>query len=101
MLHGDDPSPALDRGHLFDQIYQELHSLASKLRVRERIGHPLQPAALLNEAYLTRLIEYVWSGGLPFAEAAGHLGISRRQVHRDWAWARTWLEDPGANGVAS
>jgi RNA polymerase sigma factor (TIGR02999 family) len=38
-----------------------------------------------------RLIELVWFGGLSFTEAAGELGVSRRQAHRDWAWARTWL----------
>jgi RNA polymerase sigma factor (TIGR02999 family) len=39
-----------------------------------------------------RLIEYVWFGGISITNAAERLGISRRQAHRDWAWARTWLE---------
>jgi RNA polymerase sigma-70 factor (ECF subfamily) len=39
-----------------------------------------------------RLIEYVWLGGMPFTEAAEELGVSRRTAHRDWAWARVWLE---------
>jgi RNA polymerase sigma factor (TIGR02999 family) len=38
-----------------------------------------------------RLIDYVWFGGMDVTEAAEILGISRRQAHRDWAWARTWL----------
>jgi RNA polymerase sigma factor (TIGR02999 family) len=37
------------------------------------------------------LVEWVWLGGMKFTEAAQWLGISRRQAHRDWAWARTWL----------
>ena len=39
-----------------------------------------------------RLIELVWFGGMTFTDAAEELVISRRQAHRDWAWARTWLE---------
>lgn len=39
-----------------------------------------------------QLIELVWLGGLDFTEAAEVLGISRRQAHRDWAFARVWLE---------
>ncbi len=39
-----------------------------------------------------QLIEYVWFGGMSFTEAAEELGISRRQAHRDWAFARMWLE---------
>jgi DNA-directed RNA polymerase specialized sigma24 family protein len=37
------------------------------------------------------LVDYVWLGGLNFSEAAQEIGISRRQAHRDWAFARTWL----------
>ena len=39
-----------------------------------------------------RLIELVWLGGMDMTAAAQDLGISRRQAHRDWAWARAWLQ---------
>lgn len=44
-----------------------------------------------NGARHVRLLELVWLGGMDMTAAAGELGISRRQAHRDWAWARTWL----------
>ncbi|MCK4414950.1 MAG: sigma-70 family RNA polymerase sigma factor [Candidatus Eisenbacteria sp.] len=50
-----------------------------------------------NGSRHVRLIELVWLGGLEFTEAAQMLGISRRQAHRDWAWARTWLEKALSN----
>jgi hypothetical protein len=37
------------------------------------------------------LVEWVWFGGMSFTDAATLLGVSRRQAHRDWAWARIWL----------
>lgn len=44
-----------------------------------------------NGARHARLLELVWFGGMDMASAASQLDISRRQAHRDWAWARTWL----------
>ncbi len=44
-----------------------------------------------NGARHVRLVELVWLGGMDMTAAAAQLGISRRQAHRDWAWARTWL----------
>jgi len=37
---------------LLQQIYGELHQLASRFLSAERPGHTLQPSALVNEAYL-------------------------------------------------
>ena len=45
-----------------------------------------------NGSRHVRLVELVWLGGLAFTEAAEVLKITRRQAHRDWRWARTWLE---------
>ena len=39
-----------------------------------------------------RLIELVWLGGMSMTEAARVTGVSRRQAHRDWSFARVWLE---------
>jgi len=38
-------------------LYKELHRQARRCMAGERVGHTLQPTALVNEAYL-RLIEY-------------------------------------------
>lgn len=45
-----------------------------------------------NGARQARLIELVWLGGMSMTEAADGLGVSRRQAHRDWTFARVWLE---------
>ncbi len=37
---------------LMELVYEELHSKAAKLMARERAGHTLQPAGLVNEVYL-------------------------------------------------
>ena len=45
---------ALDR--LLPLVYAELHRIAARQLRRERVGHTLQPTALVNEAYL-RLVD--------------------------------------------
>ena len=44
---------ALDR--LIPLIYDELHRMAERYLRRERVGHTLQPSAIVNEAYLRLL----------------------------------------------
>ncbi len=46
-----------------------------------------------------QLVECVWLGGMDFTEVAQRLGVSRRQAHRDWAYARTWLARELADAV--
>jgi RNA polymerase sigma factor (TIGR02999 family) len=55
-------------------------------RAMEKLGEQ-QPNGLRH----VRLVELIWLGGMEMTAAAEVLGISRRQAHRDWAWARTWL----------
>jgi RNA polymerase sigma factor (TIGR02999 family) len=45
---------ALDR--LLPLVYAELRRIAARQLRRERVGHTLQPTALVNEAYL-RLVD--------------------------------------------
>jgi RNA polymerase sigma factor (sigma-70 family) len=52
--------------------------------------------AALNElaaanARQAAIVELRFFGGLTVAEAAEHLGISKRTVEADWTAARTWL----------
>src|SRR5450631_875612 len=51
----DGDQSALDR--LTPIVYDELHRLARRYMKRERPGHSLQTAALVNEAYM-RLVDY-------------------------------------------
>jgi RNA polymerase sigma factor (TIGR02999 family) len=44
------------RDELMPLIYRELRQLAERHLNRERVGHTLQPTALVNEAYI-RLVE--------------------------------------------
>ena len=44
---GPDPPP-----QLFDQLYDELRSIAGRYMARERADHTLQPTALVNEAFI-------------------------------------------------
>ena len=39
-------------GELLDELYGELHRLASSFLRNERANHTLQPSALINEAYI-------------------------------------------------
>jgi len=43
-------------GQLLPLVYEELRRIAERQLVRERVGHTLQPTALVHEAYL-RLID--------------------------------------------
>lgn len=45
-----------------------------------------------NQARQARLLELVFFVGATWAEAATTLGVSERQVHRDWKYARVWLK---------
>lgn len=51
------PSPRSQPGpqkvdRLYPIFYDELHSLAEKYMAKERVGHTLQPTALLHEAFI-------------------------------------------------
>ena len=43
-------------GQLLPLVYEELRAIAARQLVRERVGHTLQPTALVHEAYL-RLVD--------------------------------------------
>jgi len=46
------PDPMSSTDHLIAEVYDELKSLAEQAMRRERIGHTLQPSAIVNELYL-------------------------------------------------
>lgn len=59
-------------------VQAELHRLARRYMGRERPGHPLQPTALVNEAYL-RLIE--WKN-VEWKNRAHFFGVSAQLMRR-------------------
>lgn len=63
---------------LIPLVQAELHRLARLYMARERAGHPLQPTALVNEAYI-RLIE--WQN-VEWQNRAHFFGVSAQLMRR-------------------
>ena len=72
--HGD--AAALEQ--LIPLVQAELHRIARHYMAKERAGHPLQPTALLNEAYI-RLIE--WQN-VEWKNRAHFFGVSAQLMRR-------------------
>src|SRR5512147_3003193 len=80
---------------LIPTVYEELHRLAHRYMNQERLGHPLQTTALVNEAYL-RLVHaqrIPWQNRTHFLAIAARL---MRQVLVDYARTRHSLKEGGA-----
>ena len=93
--HGDDV--AFDR--LVPMVHAELRRIARRHMGHERVGHTLQPTALVNEAYL-KLIDarqVKWQDRAHFFAMSSRL---MRQVLVDWARARGYQKrGAGAHNV--
>jgi RNA polymerase sigma factor (TIGR02999 family) len=73
LAWNDGDETALER--LIPHVEAELHALAQRYLSRERLGHSLQPTALVNEAFL-RLIDYKainWQNRAHFFGVAANL----------------------------
>lgn len=104
-----DPSQTPDSDPLGDAVYRELRLLAEHAMRRERIGHTLQPTALVNEAWL-RLST---TGAEPWRSRTHFLGAAARAMRRilvehargrarrkrGAGWKRTPLDEALAGGV--
>jgi RNA polymerase sigma-70 factor, ECF subfamily len=85
---------------LMPLVYQELHRLASRHLASERVGHTLQPTALVNEAYL-RLIDQKrvrWQTKAHFLAIAAHM---MRRILVDYARARRYAKRGGGAPVVT
>ena len=83
LKKGDPEAP----GQLIPLVIDELHRLASHYMRNERVGHTLQPTALVNEAYL-RMIGY---RSLDWQSRSHFIGVAAsimRQVLTDYARRR-------------
>lgn len=79
-------------------VYQELHRLAASYMARERIGHTLQPTALVNEAYL-RLVDLQ---GVGWRDRAHFVAVAARTMRRilvDFARSRGYQKRNGGERV--
>jgi RNA polymerase sigma factor (TIGR02999 family) len=77
---------ALDR--LIPMVYRELRKTAGAYMRRERVGHTLQPTALINEAYL-RLVDGPVMNWQNRAQFFGVAATVMRHVLTDYARARS------------
>ena len=73
---GDGDQQALDM--LMPLVYSELRRLASNYLRRERLGHTLQPTALVNEAYL-KLVD---QKGARWQNRAQFYGVAAQLMRR-------------------
>jgi RNA polymerase sigma factor (TIGR02999 family) len=92
--HGEKPSAA---AALFDRLYDELHAIAGRYLGQERVGHTLQPTALVHEAFV-RLAESSaeWSDPARFRGLAARV---MRHVLVDHAKARRTAKRGGGRPV--
>lgn len=91
---GEGDKAALER--LMPLVYTELRRLASNYLRRERVGHTLQPTALVNEAYL-KLID---QKNAKWQNRAQFFGISAQLMRRilvDHARQRQAVKRGGSN----
>ncbi len=88
---------ALDQ--LIPLVHAELHRLARRYMGQERAGHPLQPTALVNEAYM-RLID--WKN-VEWKNRAHFFGVSAQLMRRilvDFARRRPRVDGESAHQVS-
>lgn len=84
---------------LIPLVHTELHRLARRYMGRERPGHPLQPTALVNEAYM-RLID--WKN-VEWKNRAHFFGVSAQLMRRilvDFARQRPRVAGASAQQVS-
>jgi RNA polymerase sigma factor (TIGR02999 family) len=91
------------RDALIPLVYEELRRRAAQYLRRERPGHPLQPTALVHEAYL-RLVDQdraVWQNRAQFFGVASQMmrrilvdqARAHRMAKRSGQWSRVTLAD--------
>jgi RNA polymerase sigma factor (TIGR02999 family) len=89
---GDGDLSALDQ--LIPLVHAELHQIAARCMARERLGHTLQPTALVNEVYL-RLVDVErirWQNRAHFLAVAARL---MRRILVDFARSRRYQKRGG------
>jgi RNA polymerase sigma factor (TIGR02999 family) len=92
LAWGDGDQAALNQ--LIPLVHAELRRIAARYMARERLGHTLQPTALVNEVYL-RLVEVErvrWQNRAHFLAVAARL---MRRILVDFARSRRYRKRGG------
>ena len=103
LLHAWTAGDLGARDRLVSVVYRDLHKRAAAYLRRERVGHTLQPTALVHEAYL-RLVDQrrvVWQNRGQFFGVAAQLmrrilvdrARARKMAKRSGQWARVTVDD--------
>jgi RNA polymerase sigma factor (TIGR02999 family) len=103
LLHAWTAGDLGARNRLMSVVYRDLHKRAAAYLRRERVGHTLQPTALVHEAYL-RLVDQrrvVWQNRGQFFGVAAQLmrrilvdrARARKMAKRSGQWARVTVDD--------
>ncbi len=103
LLHAWTAGDLGARDRLVSVVYRDLHKRAAASLRRERVGHTLQPTALVHEAYL-RLVDQrrvVWQNRGQFFGVAAQLmrrilvdrARARKMAKRSGQWARVTVDD--------
>ena len=103
LLHAWTAGDLWARDRLMSVVYRDLHKRAAAYLRRERVGHTLQPTALVHEAYL-RLVDQrrvVWQNRGQFFGVAAQLmrrilvdrARARKMAKRSGQWARVTVDD--------
>ena len=103
LLHAWTAGDLGARDRLISVVYRDLHKRAAAYLRRERVGHTLQPTALVHEAYL-RLVDQrrvVWQNRGQFFGVAAQLmrrilvdrARARKMAKRSGQWARVTVDD--------
>ena len=96
LAWGEGDSAALNQ--LIPLVHAELRQIAARYMARERLGHTLQPTALVNEVYL-RLVDVErvrWQNRAHFLAVAARL---MRRVLVDFARSRRYQKRGGGERV--
>lgn len=103
LLHAWTAGDLGARDRLMSVVYRDLQKRAAAYLRRERVGHTLQPTALVHEAYL-RLVDQrrvVWQNRGQFFGVAAQLmrrilvdrARARKMVKRSGQWTRVTVGD--------
>lgn len=98
------------RDRLLTVVYQELRRRAAAHLRRERVGHTLQPTALVHEVYLLLVKQdrTAWQNRAQFFGVAAQMmrrilvdrARTRNMAKRSGLWARVTLDEATAQGQA-
>jgi RNA polymerase sigma factor (TIGR02999 family) len=106
LLHAWTAGDLTARDRLMSVVYRDLHKRAAGYLRRERVGHTLQPTALVHEAYL-RLVDQrrvAWKNRGQFYGVAAQMmrrilvdrARARKMAKRSGQWARVTIDDAAA-----